>query len=119
MICTAKRSNGQKCRANAIKGGNVCATHGGSAPQVRDAARRRLLELVDPALGVLARAVRKRKAKDWEPSATELRAVTEILNRAGIGDEPGPGAIDDGRVTWEEFVRIYRGSTRRGTDEHT
>jgi hypothetical protein len=76
---------------------------------VREAARQRLLSLVDPALGVLARAVRKRKAKSWEPSATELRAVSEILRRAGIGEEIGGTAgPDDGRVTWEEFVRIYR-----------
>lgn len=109
MICKAKRTNGQPCKAQAIKGGRVCRTHGGAAPQVREAARERLLALVDPALGVLARAVRKRKSAQWEPSATELRAVSEILTRAGIGEESGaPTAPDDGRVTWEEFVRVYR-----------
>lgn len=109
MICTARRTNGKPCGATAIKGGRVCRTHGGAAPQVREAARERLLSLVDPALGVLARAVRKRQAKSWEPSPTELRAVSEILTRAGIGeDSNAPIGLDDGRVTWEEFVRIYR-----------
>lgn len=33
--CTGKRSNGEPCRAWAIKGGTVCVTHGGAAPQVK------------------------------------------------------------------------------------
>jgi hypothetical protein len=40
--CTAHRSDGAPCRAWAIRGGRVCAAHGGRAPQVRAAARRRL-----------------------------------------------------------------------------
>ena len=40
--CGATRTNGQPCRAWAIHGGTVCATHGGRAPQVVEAARRRL-----------------------------------------------------------------------------
>src|SRR5438046_1115634 len=40
--CTALRTNGEPCSRWAIKGGNVCPFHGGSAPQVRAAARRRL-----------------------------------------------------------------------------
>jgi hypothetical protein len=40
--CTAHRTDGAPCRAWAIRGGRVCAAHGGRAPQVRDAARRRL-----------------------------------------------------------------------------
>jgi hypothetical protein len=41
--CVAHRSSdGEPCEAWAIRGGRVCAAHGGRAPQVRDAARRRL-----------------------------------------------------------------------------
>jgi hypothetical protein len=40
--CTAHRSDVAPCRAWAIRGGRVCAAHGGRAPQVREAARRRL-----------------------------------------------------------------------------
>lgn len=41
--CKAKASStGQQCRRAAIKGGTVCLFHGGSAPQVRAAANRRL-----------------------------------------------------------------------------
>lgn len=51
---------------------------------MRDAARRRIMALVDPALGVLARAVRKRSVRDWEPSAQDIKAATDILDRAGL-----------------------------------
>lgn len=44
--CSAKRTDGQPCKAWAIHGGTVCRAHGGSAPQVRAKAeqtyRRRL-----------------------------------------------------------------------------
>lgn len=42
--CSAHRSDGQPCGASAIPGGIVCLTHGGSAPQVRIAAGRNLLQ---------------------------------------------------------------------------
>lgn len=40
--CAALTTSGRPCRAWAIKGGTVCVKHGGTAPQVRAAARRRL-----------------------------------------------------------------------------
>src|SRR3546814_3115054 len=47
--CTAKSTTtGERCTKAPIRGGPVCATHGGSAPQVRKKAALRLLELVDP-----------------------------------------------------------------------
>ena len=105
-VCTARRANGIPCRAQAITGARVCRVHGGSAPQVIAAARRRLLMLVEPALGVLARAVRLRRSKTWEPSAQELTAVREILTRAGISVVIGEAA-DNGQVLWEEFIQIH------------
>jgi hypothetical protein len=42
--CTATRGDGQRCTRWAIAGGNVCTTHGGAAPQVKAAAKRRLAE---------------------------------------------------------------------------
>ena len=112
MICTAKRSNGQPCRAAAIRGGNICQAHGGSAPQVIAAAKRRLLTLVDPALGVLARAVRPRRNKYWEPTSTEIQAVREIMRLAGFS--AAEDAAGDGTVLWEEFIAIHRRVTTTG-----
>jgi hypothetical protein len=47
--CTARRRDGERCEAHAIPGGNVCEQHGGSARQVKIAARHRELQfaLVD------------------------------------------------------------------------
>lgn len=37
--CTARRRDGQRCRAPAVEGGLVCRRHGGAASQVQIAAR--------------------------------------------------------------------------------
>lgn len=43
-LCSARRSNGEPCKRPPIRGGTVCASHGGRAPAVRAAADRRLAE---------------------------------------------------------------------------
>lgn len=40
--CKARRSDGEPCKAWAIRGTSVCRVHGGSAPHVRAAGRRRV-----------------------------------------------------------------------------
>ena len=57
----------------------MCRSHGGSASQVREAARRRLLELVDPALVRLDRIIR-----ESNDERIVLAALKEVLTRAGI-----------------------------------
>lgn len=39
--CRARRKNGERCKAWAIRGGFVCRAHGGAAPQVRAKAQQR------------------------------------------------------------------------------
>ena len=81
--CTATaNATGERCRRYAIAGGTVCPTHGGSAPQVKRAAAMRLLDLVDPALGTLARALDYDDTNYWGP-ADRLRAAADVLDRAG------------------------------------
>lgn len=47
--CKARSARtGRPCSKGAIAGGAVCTTHGGSAPQVKAAARERLMDLIDP-----------------------------------------------------------------------
>lgn len=102
--CTATaKATGERCRATAIRGGNVCIKHGGAAGQVRAAARRRLDEMVDPALGALMRAMQSR----------DMRAVVQsakaVLDRAGY-----PAArkleIDDAdrQITEHQAEQIVR-----------
>lgn len=43
-LCKARRSDGEPCKRPPIRGGRVCASHGGRAPAVRAAADRRLAE---------------------------------------------------------------------------
>ena len=76
--CTARRKNGEPCGSKAIRGGTVCRMHGGGAPQVKAAAAARLRAMVDPALGVLEYAM-KRKVKDLRGA---LAAAKEVLDRA-------------------------------------
>lgn len=65
--------------------------HGGAASQVKAAARLRLLELVNPALAVLARSM---KVNSKMPAAVALKAATEVLDRAGIAtEESGDGGV--------------------------
>ena len=42
--CKARNRSGERCKRSAIKGGFVCASHGGRAPQVKRAAARRQVE---------------------------------------------------------------------------
>lgn len=75
--CTAKSTRtGQQCKRAPIRGGTVCATHGGSAPQVRAAAEKRLEELKPAAIQYLGWLVTQR---DY-PSAG-LGAAKDIMDR--------------------------------------
>lgn len=78
--CVAKLTDGsRRCRKFAIRGGLVCTSHGGSAPQVQEAAQRRLADLVDPAIRELSRILDDPDASDRD----KLRAVAETLDRTG------------------------------------
>jgi len=81
MKCSAKRTDGNPCKAPAIRGATVCRVHGGSAPQVKKAAARRVLEaLVAPALIQLRKIVEDENT----PTAVRLAAVRDILDRTGF-----------------------------------
>lgn len=78
--CSATNRHGQPCKAWAIVGGTVCRTHGGAAPQVREAARQRILDLVPLAVRTLDAIA----GDPDQPAAARVRAAVEILDR-GIG----------------------------------
>lgn len=108
-ICTAHRTDGQPCQASAIRGGTVCRSHGGSASQVKDAARWRLLELVDPALVRLDQMIR-----DSTDERLVLAAVKEILSRTGI-EPPIPIAEITDELLESEIARLEPQPSSIGT----
>jgi hypothetical protein len=52
--CTATNRQGKRCGKSPIPGGTVCRMHGGAAPQVKQKAMERLMELQHPAISRLA-----------------------------------------------------------------
>ena len=78
--CRGHRSNGSPCKRWAIRGGFVCPSHGGRAPQVRRAAHARLIEIaayktLDAWLGSpAAREFQERAALAGDRSAVEAFA---------------------------------------------
>lgn len=77
--CTARaKSTGVRCARSAIAGATICRVHGGAAPQVRAAARARLLALVDPAISRLGKLLQTKQ----QPVA--LGAVKDVLDRGGL-----------------------------------
>lgn len=57
----------------------MCNVHGGRAPQVLDAARRRLLEMVAPALAQLRKLL-----EEADGDSVKLGAIREVLDRSGL-----------------------------------
>ncbi|MCD4527452.1 hypothetical protein [Nocardioides sp. cx-173] len=108
--CSARRTNGEPCKNSAIRGGTVCARHGGSAPQVRAAANRRLVEMVLPAMKELHIILTKPDTAD----ADKLKAISMVLNRSGYSERQ---QIDIGLrepTPWDDletsaFTTILRG----------
>jgi hypothetical protein len=71
-----------RCHEDALPGATVCYFHGGSAPQVQEAARRRLIGLADPMINVLEDV-----AMNDVKGAARVAAANSILDR-GIGKAP-------------------------------
>ena len=78
--CKESLPNGEPCTRFAIPGGFVCLVHGGDNKSIREAAKTRLLMLVEPALRVIRRCM----ASGDEGIA--LKAAMTILDRSGYKD---------------------------------
>jgi len=75
--CTAtSKTSGKPCRYPAIPGGTVCRFHGGNAPQVRQSAMARLMELQHPAINRLEQLI----GQDQFPSVS-YAASRDVLDR--------------------------------------
>lgn len=111
--CTARSTtSGERCRKSAILGGTVCTAHGGKAPQVRRKAALRLQELIDPAIGTLAREM-----ATADKSADRQRAANSILDRAGM---PRTATVIDGesaKALLFERITALRGEADSTPDD--
>jgi hypothetical protein len=83
QVCTAHRSDGSPCRRWAMNGQFVCATHGGKAPQCERSARKRLFDLVHPALSVFEEIVAA-PASPINPPHVRASAAATILDRTNL-----------------------------------
>lgn len=92
--CTAHRSNGEVCLAQAMRGGNVCRVHGGSSPQAKLKAELRLALMVDPILSEMYRI-----AVSGETDSVRLAAGRDLLDRAGL--KPTEHVQQDGKLVIE------------------
>jgi hypothetical protein len=77
--CIFDDPSGQPCTRFAIPGGFFCIRHGGNTHEAREAAKMRLLALVEPALVALNRALAA------EDLSVATKAAMVILDRAGFG----------------------------------
>ena len=109
-ICSAHRTNGDPCRAPAIRGGRVCVVHGGKAPQVRESARQRLLAFVDPALDQLRRLL-----DSADSDAVKLAAARDILDRCGYRPADKIEVESNGKMMIEiEYISQPLPATQNG-----
>ena len=95
---------GNRCTKVHIRGARVCKVHGGSLPNVKKAAARRLAMAADPAAAELIRiALHKRGVND----ADRIKALLAILDRAGIA---GKSTIEIELKPWQEILQKVYGS---------
>ncbi|KRQ25970.1 MULTISPECIES: DUF2043 domain-containing protein [Mycobacteroides] len=97
--CKAHRKNGNRCQRAAMDGTTVCPTHGGKAPQVQAAARRRLAEATDR----MARELLKMAVDPNVNDAVKLKAMTEALDRGGVTTK----AVATVEITAKPFEEIF------------
>lgn len=104
---------GQRCRKYAIRGGVVCTTHGGSLPTVKRAAQIKLLMAANPAIEKLIEIAFVKKNVD---DADRIRAITQILDRAGI---VGRMEVDVSIKPWQDAIRQLMSDGKAAEEEAT
>lgn len=107
-ICTARRTNGEKCRKVAIKGAVVCATHGGQAPQVKAKAKARLENAADR----MAKELLHIAVDDDAPPAVKLNAIKDALDRAGLSPKQSVELEVGPLKPWEAALEGITGGSR-------
>ncbi|GAT02949.1 putative uncharacterized protein [Mycolicibacterium fortuitum subsp. acetamidolyticum] len=98
--CSARSSRtGLPCQKWPVAGATVCRTHGGSAPQVQKAARRRLEQAAD----VLVQRLLGIALDGSAPDQVALSAVLAALDRAGLSVKSTVG-LEVSAKPWEQVM---------------
>ncbi|MBF4768338.1 hypothetical protein ISU10_11225 [Nocardioides agariphilus] len=84
-------NTGKACGAQVRLGASLCPKHGGNHPAHKQAAKDRLLAMVNPALAELHRIMTNKQTSDTD----KLRAIQMVLDRTGFK----PGVQIDVAVT--------------------
>lgn len=108
LLCHATARNGEPCNGAAVTGMKVCRMHGGSSPQARNRAKLRLAELVDPAIGTLARVMTNSDGQSTP--GDRLRAANSILDRAGHGRMTKVEAVDARELLTQRLLEMQAAS---------
>jgi hypothetical protein len=102
--CSARSSRtGQPCKKAAITGMRVCRTHGGAAPQAREAARRRMAFLVDPGLRCLEAILNDPDHPQLLGPIKEVLARNELF---GLGVEPKGAPLSAQAISVQTQVNL-------------
>lgn len=105
--CSARKKDGTPCGRWAIRGATVCPKHGGSAPQVVAAAKKRLQAMADAAAGRLGHFA----FDDGVAENTALAATNSILDRAGLNPKQAV-ELEVGLKPWEQVLGNVTGVAR-------
>lgn len=106
--CTGHNRKGLPCGNRPIRGGSVCSTHGGSAPQVRAKAEERQVE------AAVGEVILKLWRSDVDPVTDSVSAMQSLAGQLrhvaeGIGVKLEDGDLDGPRErAWIRAVRELR-----------
>jgi hypothetical protein len=106
--CSRIMKTGERCKKAPIYGGTVCSKHGGRAPHIKAAAKRRLEEASDSAAVALLRLALTDNPD--VPYAVRLGAVKDALDRAGVNEKQ---ALELS-VELKPWQQIVQGQLTRG-----
>lgn len=107
--CSARsRRTGDPCNNPPMHGTTVCRMHGGSAPQVKAAARVRIERAADR----MAKELLGIAADETTPPAVRLAAIRDALDRSGLGAKTAVEVSVGPKQPWEVVFEGLAGGSR-------
>jgi hypothetical protein len=103
--CVGHKKNGNRCKHAALNGANVCAYHGGRAPQVQQRAKVR----IQMATEMAAKELLGMAADTSIPEGVRLSAIKDILDRGGLSIRQGVDIEVSAKPFEKVFTKIVSG----------